>query len=69
MKRRNWMYNVNLPRIIGLWIASLLAGLLVGCIFFASLQLGEINRNLQIMTAQNAEAAALVQSVVGGSQE
>lgn len=63
------MEQIVWPRVFAMWIAALLLGLLIGSIFFASLQLGEINRNLQIMTQQNAEAAALVQSVVGGSQE
>lgn len=63
------MNEISWPKVISAWIGALLLGLLIGSIFFASLQLGEINRKLQIMTQQNAEAAALVQSVVGGGQE
>lgn len=63
------MSDICWPKVFSAWIGALLLGLLIGSIFFASLQLGEINRNLQIMTEQNAEAAALVQSVVGGGQE
>jgi len=63
------MSEICWTKVLSAWIGALLLGLLIGSIFFASLQLGEINRNLQIMTEQNAEAAALVQSVVGGGQE
>lgn len=63
------MNDIFWTKVFSVWITALLLGLMIGSILFASLQLGEINRNLQIMTEQNAVAAALVQSVVGGGQE